>query len=1296
MRLIFPICPFWFRSAICLLFAVIAGGLASAQEGEGGEEEEEPEVEVIKQLVFIEQHFEEVGIMEGLNAPYDVEVAPDGGHVYVASFSRHAISYFSRNEVDGELSYVGLANEESIGEDALRGVKSLAVSPDGEFVYGVSQLSDSLASFSRNLTTGELSFVHAIYDTDGGVDGLDGARSVVVSPDGKNLYAAAFDDNKLSVFSRNTTTGVASFLGVYEEGDQGVEELTDPHVLALSPDGKHLYVALWSNEIVVFSRDSSTGLLSYLSKVAYLTGESKDESPRDLTFSPDGKFAYVVSVNNDAMSVFSRDAETGALTLDGNISDGNGGVSDLDGPHAISMSSDGAYIYVAAFGSDSVTSFERNSETGQATYYQSIHPEVGDEWSMNAPLAIGTSPDGEHVYVGASFSGSSVVTFRREVLVDPPELVVQPADQSIEEGEDVAFYALAQGVDLSYQWLRDGVPMGGETLPVLTLPNISSGDDGSTFSIRVSNPGGVLTSPAVDLTVLPPVVVNAPLDLTALDISSNSARLVWSDESDNETNFEVQRRSPGGEFSNLATVVENQSQYDDETLESSTTYIYRVRAKRNENASLWSNDAVIESFDDVPQGPVNLNVVEEHYNRVELRWSDRSAVEDGFLIVRRKDEFGAVWSTVAAVDKNVTTYLDRSVDAQATYAYRLQAYNESGSSAYSNSVVAITGTNPVDTITPASRTIDPEAQSGYTISVTSTEDWEAISEVDWLIVTGPSDGKGSGNEGVVYRSRLNESQEDRTGEIIVGGMVHTVVQEGSPPFLNVSPSLTEVDAEAGTAIIDIESNVDWSASESSDWIEISSGETGSGHGSVVVNYDANEAFDSRIAELSINSPAFDSRAHTIEQAGKVPTLDLELDQSRFDSMGGSGTLSVSSNVDWTASVSVSWITLGETTSGNGDGSVSFSVEENGTGEVRSTDLLVNDKAITITQDPPLESDVMEPEWVRATVGNLGVELVWLDQSDDELGFRIRRKVVGSERSVEVAELDAGSTRFFDRDAPRGTRVEYALVAFDGIGESDEVKTTTDLIPESNMTSFALRVEAERFTKAFCAGISLAGDGEIVLQLEGAGTEFEKLNFGRRYPSARYDLDSDTSQFSSIGEVPEMDWDTHFSLAEVLGANGFDENSENVRYAAKSISGGRAYPRGGRALGQLLAGDSVISVGFDIEGEIEIPVLIQGVGETLERKGVSPTAENLQVTLYEVPESGAPFVLASNDNWQDWPTETSVTVEDAVSQTGATAQLAGNGEEARILLMLGSGRYVVILESLSGSIGSASLEVFDAR
>ncbi|MBI3059231.1 MAG: beta-propeller fold lactonase family protein, partial [Deltaproteobacteria bacterium] len=103
---------------------------------------------------------------------------------------------------------------------------------------------------------------------------LDGAEAVAVSPDGKHVYVASTQSDAVAVFSRDKATGVLTQLAgtdgcVSETGTggncAGGKALDGADAVAVSPDGKHVYVASnTSDAVAVFSRDKATGVLTQL------------------------------------------------------------------------------------------------------------------------------------------------------------------------------------------------------------------------------------------------------------------------------------------------------------------------------------------------------------------------------------------------------------------------------------------------------------------------------------------------------------------------------------------------------------------------------------------------------------------------------------------------------------------------------------------------------------------------------------------------------------------------------------------------------------------------------------------------------------------------------------------------------------------------------------------------------------------------------------------------------------------------------------------------------------------------
>ena len=92
----------------------------------------------------------------------------------------------------------------------------------------------------------------------------------------------------------------------------------------------------------------------------------------------------------------------------------------------------------------------------------------------------------------------------------PPSITTQPVNKSVAIGETTKFSVRATGAaPLSYQWRKNAVNIVGATSFSYTIPPATAQDDGSLFSVVVSNIAGSVTSVNAKLTVkLPPTIAD--------------------------------------------------------------------------------------------------------------------------------------------------------------------------------------------------------------------------------------------------------------------------------------------------------------------------------------------------------------------------------------------------------------------------------------------------------------------------------------------------------------------------------------------------------------------------------------------------------------------------------------------------------------------------------------------------------------------------------------------------------------------------------------------------------------------
>lgn len=99
---------------------------------------------------------------------------------------------------------------------------------------------------------------------------------------------------------------------------------------------------------------------------------------------------------------------------------------------------------------------------------------------------------------GSATSNGAVLTVTSS---SAPSISVQPEGHTVATGSSVVFGVTASGGGLSYQWKKNGTPVGGATSAQYLLSNASGGDAGS-YTVTVSNGSGSATSNAAVLNVV--------------------------------------------------------------------------------------------------------------------------------------------------------------------------------------------------------------------------------------------------------------------------------------------------------------------------------------------------------------------------------------------------------------------------------------------------------------------------------------------------------------------------------------------------------------------------------------------------------------------------------------------------------------------------------------------------------------------------------------------------------------------------------------------------------------------------
>jgi 6-phosphogluconolactonase (cycloisomerase 2 family) len=313
-------------------------------------------------------------VIEHMSEPFTMVVSPDDKYVYVSSYAEKSLLLFERQPA-GTLQWKQTYHNNVNGYEGLDGINTLTISPDGKSLYIAS--GNVLAVYNRDEISGKINFLEIHKDGVNGVDGLWMNVNVRVSPDNKYVYTLGFRDHAVTVFARDPSTGLLTFLQHRADGVDDVEGLYQPVAFVVSSDNQHLYIVGNNNSLTVFKREEPSGTLSFVDTYIYYetSPEFLEVPPTAIAISEAGDFVYVSSEEKHTLLVFARNISTGTLSLVQSVEKVAAVLPELNAPSILRISADGKYLYVGSYLQSAVLVFEINPTAGTVAYKASVsHP----------------------------------------------------------------------------------------------------------------------------------------------------------------------------------------------------------------------------------------------------------------------------------------------------------------------------------------------------------------------------------------------------------------------------------------------------------------------------------------------------------------------------------------------------------------------------------------------------------------------------------------------------------------------------------------------------------------------------------------------------------------------------------------------------------------------------------------------------------------------------------------------------------------------------------------------------------
>src|SRR5215470_17956738 len=190
---------------------------------------------------------------EGPHAHW-IETSADNRYALAADLGLDQVLIF---QFDAKKGTLGPHIPPSAALKAGSGPRHAAFSPNGKFLFVVSELNSTATSFSYGAKTGDLKQVNSVSTLPSDFSGRNDVAEVAIHPSGKFLYVSNRGMDSIAIFSVDPKKGRLAPIGTMPTGGK------EPRHFTFDPSGNFLFAEnQLSDTIVTFHVDLNTGQLT--------------------------------------------------------------------------------------------------------------------------------------------------------------------------------------------------------------------------------------------------------------------------------------------------------------------------------------------------------------------------------------------------------------------------------------------------------------------------------------------------------------------------------------------------------------------------------------------------------------------------------------------------------------------------------------------------------------------------------------------------------------------------------------------------------------------------------------------------------------------------------------------------------------------------------------------------------------------------------------------------------------------------------------------------------------------------